>query len=173
VLTLSLSGSRASTTVARSTLTRDSRGVRGTSKKNDEFGTAVALGDLDADGHADLLVGAPGEDKGEGRVTVVHGGANGYRTTGGLVYDQDTKGVPGKAEKADHFGPSIALLDHDGDGHLDLSVGAPDENGADGALTLLRGSGSSFTTKGARTDTLKDLGHVGTRDAGFGEVLRG
>ena len=107
VLTLSLSGSRTSTTVARSTLTPDSPGVRGTSEKNDEFGTAVALGDLD------------------------------------------------------------------GDVRLDLSVGAPDENRGDGALTLLRGSGSSFTTKGARTDTSKDLGHAATRDAGFGEVLGG
>lgn len=171
VESLSLSGPRTATTVTRTELTQNSPGVRGSAEKGDEFGTDVVLGDLDADGYADLVVGAPGEDKDKGRVTVVYGGAKGYRTSGGKIYDQDTKGVPGKAEKHDRFGDSVALLDHDRDGHLDLTVGAPVENDGDGAITLLRGSGSSFTTKGARTDTLNDLGYPASRLGGLGEAL--
>ena len=159
VETLSLSGGRASTKVTRTELTQDSPGVRGSSEKGDDFGNAVDLGDLDRDGYADLVVGAPGEDKGRGRVTVVYGGSKGYRTSDGKIYDQDTRGVPGKAEKNDAFGTSVALVDHDQDGHLDLAVGASGENDDQGAVTTLDGSGTSITTKAARTFTLKDLGY--------------
>ena len=168
VVTLSLSGPRASTTATPSLLTQNTSGVRGTSETDDSFGTDLALGDLDGDGFADLVVGAPGEDKDKGRVTVVYGGAKGYRTSGGKIYDQNTKGVPGKAEKNDRFGASVALLDHDGDGRPDLTVGARGENKGDGAITLLRGSGSSFTTKGARTVTLEDLGADDAEKPGSG-----
>lgn len=171
VETYSLSGARASTTVSRTELSQASKGVRGSAEKGDEFGSDVVLGDLDRDGYDDLVVGAPGEDADRGRVTVVYGGAEGYRTSGGMIYDQDTKGVPGKAEKRDRFGLSLSLLDHDADGHLDLTVGAPNEDGGDGAVTTVRGSGSAFTTKGARTFTLADLGGKGTDGARFGATL--
>lgn len=167
----SLSGPRASTTVSRTELTQASKGVRGSAEKGDEFGSSVALGDLDRDGYDDLVVGAPGEDADRGRVTVVYGGAKGSRTSGGKIVDQDSKGVPGKAEKKDRFGASLTLLDHDGDGHLDLAVGAPGENGGDGAVTTLRGSGTSFTTKGARTFSLADLDVDVPDGARFGAVL--
>ena len=171
---LTLSGPRTSTTLTRVALTQASRGVKGSDHEGDRFGSSVALGDLDHDGHADLVVGADGEDTSghddAGRVTVVYGGARGYRTSGSRAYDQNTKGVPGKAEDADSFG-AVTLLDHDGDGHLDLAVGAAGENQGDGAVTLLRGSGSSFTTKKARTSTLHDLGYATSDGANFGAVL--
>jgi hypothetical protein len=52
-------------------------GVPGTAEAGDGFGTAVATGDLDADGYDDAIIGAPGEDVGSladaGRVTVLYG----------------------------------------------------------------------------------------------------
>lgn len=133
------------------------------------------LGDLGADGYDDLMVGAPWEDVGRsenaGAVTVVHGGPTGYRTSGNKRYDQSTKSVPGKAEEQDSFGARVALFDHDQDGHPDLTVGIPREDGDKGAVTTLRGEGTGFTTKGARTLGLKTLGYAKPGFADFSGVL--
>lgn len=58
-------------------ITQAAPGVPGTPEPGDRFGSAVAVGDMDGDGHADLVVGAAGEAigdiKGAGSVTVVFG----------------------------------------------------------------------------------------------------
>lgn len=175
VYTLSLSGTGSSLTVKDSELTQASKGVPGSDERNDEFGYAVALGDLDRDGYADLVVGSPGEAIGSrgaaGRVTVVYGGKKGHRTSGNKVYDQNTKGVPGTAESGDGFGAAVSLLDHDADGHLDLTVGAPGENDGAGGVTTLDGSGQGFTVKGAKTFGLGALVYPTLDGAAFGAAL--
>ncbi|WP_328496093.1 integrin alpha [Streptomyces sp. NBC_00414] len=59
-------------------------GVPGTSQTSDSFGSAVATGDLDADGYDDAVIGAPGEEVGSledaGRVTVLFGSEAGLGT---------------------------------------------------------------------------------------------
>jgi hypothetical protein len=59
-------------------ITQDTAGVRGNDQANDRFGSALAIGDLDGDDFADIVVGAPGEDGEFGRLTVVHGGEQGH-----------------------------------------------------------------------------------------------
>ncbi|MGO4754727.1 FG-GAP repeat protein, partial [Streptomyces sp. 2MCAF27] len=65
-------------------LTQASTGVPGTPEAGDRFGSALASGDMDGDGYADLVVGASGEAigdvKGAGSVTVVFGSATGLST---------------------------------------------------------------------------------------------
>ncbi|MEU3849391.1 FG-GAP-like repeat-containing protein [Streptomyces sp. NPDC029554] len=104
----------------RTVLTQDSAGIPGTAEQGDRFGKALASGDLNADGYADLVVGSVGEDVGSdadgGSVTVVWGGKNGL--SGG-------KGVADPAVSAhDEYGMSLAVADFDGDGRPDLAVGS-------------------------------------------------
>ncbi|SDU91049.1 Endo-1,4-beta-xylanase, GH35 family [Microlunatus sagamiharensis] len=176
VVTLAFSGTGAGLRAKETVLTRSTKGVPGSNHAGDDFGAALALGDVDRDGFADLLVGAPGEAVGgrrdAGRVTLVLGGRKGYRTSGNKAYDQDTRGVPGSAETRDRFGATVSLLDHDADGRLDLTVGAPGENGS-GAVTTLDGSGAGLTTRGARTFGLERSGSSTPADAAFGAVLGG
>ncbi|MEU1199905.1 esterase [Streptomyces sp. NPDC005813] len=65
-------------------------GVPGTAEAGDGFGTAVATGDLDADGYDDAIVAAPGEDVGTvkdvGRVTVLFGSRNGLGATRSVTF---------------------------------------------------------------------------------------
>jgi VCBS repeat protein/FG-GAP repeat protein len=80
-----------------------------------EFGAAVAsAGDIDADGHDDVAVGAPKDGPG---AVYIYSGATGalLRTLSGASADS-------------LFGSSLANLgDIDGDGIADLAVGAPDD----------------------------------------------
>ncbi|MDP2305843.1 MAG: MopE-related protein [Pseudomonadota bacterium] len=89
-------------------------------------GSALVLGDLDGDGADELAIGAPGFDDATidaGAAWVCHGGADGQYTL-----DGDCDRVTGN-QRGDAFGSALAVVDLDGDGKADLTVGAPDADG--------------------------------------------
>jgi hypothetical protein len=47
--------------------------------------------------------------------------------------------VPGGAETGDHFGYYVTVLDNNKDGFADVTVGVPNEDGTEGAITYLKG----------------------------------
>jgi hypothetical protein len=50
------------------------QGVEGSPDPGDEFGAALAAGDFNGDGFADLAIGVPGENEGKGGLNVLDGG---------------------------------------------------------------------------------------------------
>lgn len=134
---------------------------------------AISVGNVSGSARPEVVVGqGEYDDKQGGKVAILTlSGSRAATTVSRVPLTQDSKGVRSKAEKKDRFGASLTLLDHDRDGHLDLTVGAPSENDGDGAVTTIDGSGTSFTTKGARTLTLADLGFAGADGARFGSTL--
>jgi FG-GAP repeat len=131
--------------------------VAGAVEALDNFGWALAAGDFNNNGFADLAVGAPGETagsaEGAGAVSVLYGSAGGLSTSGGRLFTQ----VAGAVEGNDHFGFALAAGDFNNNGFADLAAGAPFEAvgrvGDAGAVSVLYGAAGGLTTAGGRLFT--------------------
>ena len=152
-----------------------SKGVRGALEKSDRFGEALASGDFNSDGYADLAIGIPRENVGKpnaGTVQVLYGSSTGLTAARDQVWHQGSAGVPGKNEKNDRFGASLAAGDFNGDGHADLAIGAPWEGlGAaahSGNVVVLPGSDAGLTVAGVQSWSQASSGIAGEpRSDGF------
>ena len=158
--------------------TQDSSGVPGVAEPGDSFGDAVAVGDFDGDGFADLAVGVSLEDVGvvvdAGAVNVLYGTVGGLTGAGSQLFTQDSPGVGSSAETEDNFGAVLAAGNFDGDRFADLTVGIWRENvGAianGGAAHVLRGTAAGLTGHGSQFLTQDSSGVPGAveRDDEFG-----
>jgi hypothetical protein len=131
---------------------QDVEGMAGIGEQEDLFGAALASGDFNNDGYADLAIGAPGEDDDDGNdggaVAIMYGSPSGIIVRGNQLIDQDSDTIEGVIEDGDEFGATLAVGDFDGDGDDDLAVGAPgeaigDTDGA-GAIIVIDGTPSGL-----------------------------
>ncbi|MEU7643583.1 FG-GAP-like repeat-containing protein [Streptomyces huasconensis] len=124
-------------------LTQTSTGVPGVSEAGDEWGAATAWGDLNGDGYADLVVGAPGEDDSSGHadrgaVTMLYGPS----FTSGTDMQLSDDFNYAKAR----FGSAVAVGDFNADGKADVFAAATGTGGSWAArLDADRESGGSLT----------------------------
>ena len=112
--------------------TQDSPGVADENELTDFFGFDLGAGDFDGDGADDLVVGNWSEDLlraiDSGAAQLFAGGPSGSRLETGVQIVQGAAGVPDTPETSDWFGKAFASGDFDGDGAVDLAVGADGED---------------------------------------------
>ncbi len=147
----------------------------------DRFGSALAAGDFDGDGLADLAVGVPGEDVGAvvdaGAVNVIFGSGQGLGAGPEQFLTQDTPGILETAGKGDAFGSALAAANFGVSSEVDLAVGVPGERvgtvaGA-GAVNVIYGSAGGLSATGDQVWTQDTTGIVDTAEPGdaFGFAL--
>jgi hypothetical protein len=135
-------------------ITRKSLGS--TAAAGDEFGYSLAAGNFNGQLGDDLAIGTPLADvngiQDAGMVAIAYGSSKGLSQTGALFISQGVNGFGDIAKKGDHFGASLVAGDYNGDGLIDLCVGAPTETlgtaTSTGVVQTFYGRTTGITTLG-------------------------
>ncbi len=127
--------------------------------------SASPAGDVNGDGYADILIGAPGDEDGAGTASVVFGKAGPFDPVVHFANLGPHDGFAYVGTKGDESGTSVATGDVNGDGHPDLIINAAHDTyvvfgSKPPSAVLLTGSGASETLTGSGHDDLL-VGHAG------------
>ncbi|MEX0756270.1 MAG: hypothetical protein WD739_00550 [Actinomycetota bacterium] len=162
---------------------QDSAGISGVAEISDEFGSALAIGDVGTSARADLAVGVPLEDLNTsteadaGSVNVIYGGRNGLTSQGNQLWHQNSAGVGGGAEPADHFGAALTTGEFGRESTGDLAIGVPGEDAGGavdaGVAQVLYGTATGLAPAGNQIWYLNSSGVPGAAADGdaFGSAL--
>lgn len=149
---------------------QNSPGIPGKNQRDDLFGSAVVVTRVDRDRYADMVVGAYGEDRSLGQVTIIRGGRKGYSRKRNRTISRGMKGVPGTVKDFPWFGKELSVLDVNGDGRRDLLVGAPGDHYGVGSINVF----PAFRTKRARVFEMRSFGGRPPRiEEGYGSLQLG
>ncbi len=135
--------------------------------------------DVNADGYAETVIGAPRENLGSvnvaGMFHLLYGSSAGPKAGGSIGIHQDTPGVPGTVEEYDEFGTANTSGDFNGDGYADVAVSAPGESlgttGSAGMVLVFYGSPSGLRTDNIAVIDAQDGGLPTAEFATFGWSL--
>jgi len=145
---------------------QDSAGILDQCEPDDLFGNALAAGDFDGDGFADLAIGIPGETLVGvkcGAVAVLYGTPSGLSSAGNQLWAESGSGLAGvPVADGDHFGAALTVGDFNADGFADLAIGIPGKEIQSlsilhpetevnaGAVRILLGSATGLTSAGTQ-----------------------
>ncbi|MDA8020600.1 MAG: hypothetical protein MPN21_24445 [Thermoanaerobaculia bacterium] len=99
----------------RTALYQGTFGITSTGEAGEQFGHALAAGDVDGDGFDDLVVGVPREDvldaENAGSIHILfgEGSATGFATSGHRLYDRFSTNFPGSRQTDGYFGWAVAV----------------------------------------------------------------
>lgn len=126
------------------------------------LGSAIALGDFDADGYADIVAAEPGYDGGKGRVVIVKGRRD-LRAVGNVA-DFEAQSIYGHSSTGS-LGGSLVVANMNGDSFDDLIVA---QSSSPGRLFVFLGSeeglgegAEKLTTRDAETTLIGSSSRFG------------
>ena len=157
-------------TALNSSMSDDDWSAYGDSVGFSEFGTSLAVGDINGDGIDDLVVGAPKEssiDSQNGAVYIFYG-YGGLFVDGDLTANQADAVIIGTG-LIDWFGYDVAVADVDGDGLDDIFASAPFADTAfsnAGAVYLIEGGQHQGTLSVDDVSTVRWSGLENTAEFG-------
>jgi hypothetical protein len=115
-----------SATVRNQVWSQGSAGVQGAVEQDDNFGSALAAGDFDGDGFADLGIGTPHEDvnavSSAGAAQVIYGAGSGLTAAGNQMLYEGYNGIAGTPLSGEQFGFSLAAINRTFKNELPLVI---------------------------------------------------
>jgi hypothetical protein len=164
-------GSASGITSARSQLiTRNNDGVNLPALPDDRFGFALASGDFDFDGYADLAIGANGARcpdgvSNAGAVVVMYGSASGIANTRSRILRPGTGGMLGNCASFLRFGTQLVAGGFDAGLTDDLAIATNDD-----AVHIVYGGDNGLTATANQRFTPADIPGVAA-ESQFGASL--
>lgn len=151
--------------------------ISGQGLGNNSGWSVSAAGDMNGDGLADLLIGAPealGSELGAaGKSYVVYGKATGHSVDLNAVANDGKLGFEIKGQAGGSSGRSISPAgDVNGDGLADLLVGAYEANGSSGKSYVIFG-GTTGAFAQTKVDQMGETGFDTLSDSGMAQTLVG
>ena len=157
--------------------------VPGAAERGDHFGWTLAIGKVNKDKYADLVIGAPQENKGSsstgsGMITLMWGSASGVKLSGATsVSGAALRKATGRSDSyVWDVGMALAVGDVNGDGLGEVIAGAPyaqSPKGNEGMVVVFTGRTGGLSSSAVKIFTQRTAGVPGSPEAGdlFGATL--